>query len=192
MAGRPGKPLAFHLKGGNKSHLTKAEIKKREQEEVKIGTDRLVMPTYIRGNPSARAKWIEVIAIFKSSGMNLATSADVGIISRYCQAHSDYLYLLEIRDRLRDTDLDIGEAEEELEDMVPGERRRAIVVQKINFILSAAGLFQADTAVNKKLDQVLKLEDRLFLNMQSRVRNVPKKEAQAAVDEGAAAMFGGA
>jgi len=126
----------------------------------------------------ARAKWREVVAIYKNSGLNIASSADVGAIARYCQVYGEYYDLLEQRERLKATDC---VSEDELEGELGcdvNDRRRQRLLEKIDFLVSLSGLLQVDSAINKKMDQILKLEDRLFLNPLAKVRNVPKHPAK--------------
>jgi len=37
-------------------------------------------------------------------------------------------------------------------------------------------LLRIETAINKKMDMLIKMQDRLFLNPLAKVKNVPKKE----------------
>ena len=44
----------------------------------------------------------------------------------------------------------------------------------IEYLLRCNVDFQLDTAINKKMDMLIKMEDRLFLNPLAKVKNVPK------------------
>jgi hypothetical protein len=48
-----------------------------------------------------------------------------------------------------------------------------------------------ETDINKKLDALTKMEDRLFLNPLAKIRNVPKTESKKIIDQGESEMFGG-
>ena len=62
-------------------------------------------------------------------------------------------------------------------------------MNKINYIVSVDGVLKIDSAINKKMDMLIKMEDRLFLNPLSKVKNVPKKEPKT-IDPATAKGFG--
>ena len=67
-------------------------------------------------------------------------------------------------------------------------RQRAVkTFEKIDYILSVAGLLALDKAINAKMDALVKMEDRLFLNPVAKIKNVPKtpeKKLDAAAERG--------
>ena len=85
--GRPAVPVALHLMKGNKRHLTAAEIEKRKQSEVKLGDKKLVCPSYVRADKEAHKKWKEIVKLYKN--IDFVSSADVGMMARYCVTFSD-------------------------------------------------------------------------------------------------------
>jgi phage terminase small subunit len=173
MGGRNGKPVALHLAQGNPNRLTKAEIARREKSEVKLGDNKLKCPEFMKSDVNAFAKWKEIVKIYKD--IDFVSSGDTGLLARYCMTFSEYQKLLKHRIKIDNIDwLDFDE-QVDLEKQV-GEDMAERLINKINYILSVDGVLKIDAAINKKMDMLIKMEDRLFLNPLSKVKNVPKKE----------------
>jgi phage terminase small subunit len=173
--GRPAYPPELHLMNGNKAHLTKAEIKMRKEAEIKLGEQKIVCPTYVKQNKTAYKKWKELKKLYDQ--FPLTTSADAGIMSRYCMAFAEYEDLIQRRAEIADMELD-SEEEEKMEAALEeqyGTRRAAKMFEKIEYILSTAGLLSIDKAINAKMGAILNMEGRLFLSPLDRVKNVPKR-----------------
>ena len=106
MAGRNAKPIALHLAEGNPNRLTKAEIKARQEAEVKLGADdfkKIKKPSFVSKDKVANKKWNDLIKEYKSAaeqGVELLTSSDVGLLARYCKTFSEYENLLEAYQRI--------------------------------------------------------------------------------------------
>lgn len=175
MAGRNAKPISLHMAGGNPSHLTKAEIKFREKSEIRIGDDKLKCPDFVRKDPIANKKWKEVIKIYKD--VDFVSSGDVGLLARYCMSFSEYQNLLSIRNNLAILDFESEEIEEANDafDEKLTERQKQNLFRKIDYIISTDGLLTVETAINKKMDMLIKMEDRLFLNPLAKIKNIPKQ-----------------
>ena len=137
--GRPAKPVSLHLAANNPGHKSKAELKRRAENEIQLGDKNMVMPGFLNGYPEAVEKWKELIELFKD--VDFVSSSDTGFIARYCMTYAEYIDLLAWSER-------------------------------------ECGNLQIQQAVNKKLDMLIKYEDRMFLTPLSRVRNVPKKEPE--------------
>lgn len=166
MAGRNSKPISLHIAGGNPSHLTKAEIEKRKETEIKLGDNKLICPGYIKNNINAYSKWKEITKIYKN--VDFVSSGDVGLLARYCLTHSEYLNLCENRDKFNNLHSDWIQ----YRDVLPEDFQESIErLLKFNMNI------QLETAINKKMDMLIKMEDRLFLNPLAKVKNVPKKDA---------------
>ncbi|MFZ3172064.1 MAG: hypothetical protein WA118_08800 [Carboxydocellales bacterium] len=167
MGGRNGKPIQLHVAQGNPNRLTKSEIERRQNSEVKVGTQKLTCPAYVKNDVVAFAKWKEVIKVYK--GVDFVSSGDVGLLSRYCMTHSEYVRLCGNRKKLETLHAD-------------WERYQGALPE--NFIYAMEALIRIDhelqleTAINKKMDMLIKMEDRLFLNPLAKVKNVPKKEPE--------------
>jgi phage terminase small subunit len=158
--GRPRKPLKLL-----KKHLTKSEKKERKDLEVKTGTKKLVAPDYIKNNLVAYKKWQEIQLIYK--GTDLISSGDVGMLARYCMTFSEYLRLCETRDRLGN----LSSNWDKYQDVFPEEFQEAVEdALRLNADL------QLESAINKKLEILLKMEDRSFLNPLAKIKNIPKPD----------------
>lgn len=185
--GRNAKPIELHLVNGNKRHLTKAEIEQRKKAEVKFGDSKLVCPSFVKALPAAAKKWREMVKLYQ--GFDFVRSGDVGMLARYCVAYAEYLDLVEHRQRIREIKID-GMDESLLTAVLPEvySRQRAVkTFEKIDYILSVAGLLALDKAINAKMDALVKMEDRLFLNPVAKIKNVPKtpeKKVDAAAEMG--------
>lgn len=176
VVGRNAKPIDLIMADGNKRHLTKAEIEHRKNTEIRFGNDKLVCPKHIKNNKNAYAKWKELIRLYKN--FNFVASGDIGMLGRYCMAYSEYLDLIERRAIINQLSINIEEhyyIEEELKDAGVPEKRIEKMIEKYEFILSIGGLIALDKAINAKMDALVKMEDRLFLNPLAKIKNVPKK-----------------
>lgn len=172
--GRNAQPVEL-LKAKGKKHLTKAEIEERKNNEIKVGTSKLTCPSYVKNDAIAYKKWKEIIKIYKD--IDFVSSGDTGVLSRYCMTFSEYENLLKIRATVAVLDFNIDEESETSEVLSEdlSERKINNLIRKINFILSTDGLLSLETAINKKMDMLIKMEDRLFLNPLAKVKNVPKQ-----------------
>ncbi|MCB7451654.1 terminase [Veillonella parvula] len=176
VVGRNAKPIDLIMADGNKRHLTKAEIEHRKNTEIRFGNDKLVCPKHIKNNKNAYAKWKELIRLYKD--FNFVASGDIGMLGRYCMAYSEYLDLIERRAIINQLSINIEEhyyIEKELKDEGVPEKRIEKMIEKYEFILSIGGLIALDKAINAKMDALVKMEDRLFLNPLAKIKNVPKK-----------------
>lgn len=180
MAGRPAKPIELHLLNGNKRHLTKDEIEQRKKSEVKLGEHKLVCPSYVRQDKNAYKKWKEIVKLYKD--IDFVSSADVGLMARYCMAFSEYINLTEHRKvcaTIR-VDTENGEDEDMLELLSARypAKRALTMFEKIEYVFSVSGVIAVDKALNAKMSALVQMEDRLFLNPLAKVRNIPKKEVK--------------
>ena len=178
MPGRPAKPIEMHIYDGKK-HLTKAEIKHRQENEIRLGTPYLKMPQSVRQNPVAKKKWKELEELYK--GFDFVSSSDVGIISQLCLAYAELDNLL---GHLRTLELiepfDPLE-KEEVEREWSGKMGQVAIRnmwRKIDFCISMGGILAVNKAIDAKRSIIRSLEDRLYLNPLAKNRNVPKKPAE--------------
>lgn len=178
MPGRNAKPVGLHLAQGNPSHLTKAEIEARKNSEVKLGEkelDKLKLPAFVRKDKIAAKLWRELIKEYKSAaeqGVELLTSSDVGALALYCKTFSEYERLLEAYQRIDK----IAEDTDSLYQYILEQDEYAMkAMSQIAQLASIDGILKIETAINKKIDMLLKLQDRLFLNPLAKVKNVAKK-----------------
>jgi hypothetical protein len=62
------------------------------------------------------------------------------------------------------------------------------VRKQLRDLFSINAILTIETAINKKMDMLIKMEDRLFLNPLAKIKNVPKKEVKE--EDPNASMFG--
>lgn len=178
VVGRNAKPIDLIMADGNKRHLTKAEIEHRKNTEIRFGNDKLVCPKHIKNDKIAYAKWKELIRLYKD--FDFVASGDVGMLGRYCMAYSEYMDLLERRTMVCQLMPKVDDDENEIikDQLDAGNvhpKRIQKMIEKYEYILSIGGIISLDKAINAKMDALVKMEDRLFLNPLAKIKNVPKK-----------------
>lgn len=89
MAGRHKKPINAHVAGGNKSQLSKAEIKRQQEAEnaIKPASDNIIRPTWL--DPIGRKMWMAVMD--ELMAVDLVTNVDVYALALACDAYSKYV-----------------------------------------------------------------------------------------------------
>ena len=174
--GQNAKPIQLHIAQGNPNRLTKAVIESRQKSEIKFGEHKLTCPAYVKRDVVAYGKWKEIIRLYRD--FDFVSSGDVGLLGRYCKTFSEYYNLVDYRERITNISLPADESEKAYEALSEkyGERSAGKMFEKIDFIMSASGVLAFDTALNKKMDMLLKMEDRLFLSPLAKLKNIPKKE----------------
>jgi phage terminase small subunit len=173
---RHAKPIDVHLALPGK-HLTKQEIADRQAAEIKIEGGTLRCPDFVKSDPVAFKRWRELKKLFR--GFVFVAEADSGCVARYCKTWSEYLSLLSRRARI--AEMDYPETDDAIEQEVEdheGKRRARKFWEKMEYIMSTPGLIAIDKAINAKLAELDRLDDRLFLNPLAKVRNVPKKKKE--------------
>lgn len=158
MGGRPAKPVQLHLLSGNKRHLTKNEIAARTKQEAKLrsGTKKYQPSVQVKNDEIAHGMFKKLRKLYSS--IEFVEGLDENIINRYCLLHSEYVRLRDMRQDLSTQFIEFESAEERLSLM---DR-----------------ILKLDKRIDKKMDLLLKLEDRLFLNPVARIKNVPKKPVE--------------
>jgi phage terminase small subunit len=181
MGGRNAKSIGLHLAQGNPSHLTKAEIEARKESEVKLGEQdlkKLRKPGFVSKDKVASKLWNELIKDYAAAakeGVQLLTSSDVGMLALYCKTFSEYERLLAAYQRIDH----IAEDTESLYKYILEQGDYAMkAMSQIAQLASIDGILKIETAINKKMDMLLKMQDRLFLNPLAKVKNVPKPKEE--------------
>lgn len=88
--GKPAKPLKILQFEGN-AKLSKAEIRERAAGEIKLGGLSFSPPPRVRSDPTARAKWKNLMQIYATPhGRELVSSADIDSLASYCLAWSAF------------------------------------------------------------------------------------------------------
>lgn len=187
--GRNAQPVDLLVAKGKK-HLTKAEIEQRKNSEIKVGNSKLTCPDFVKNDVIAYKKWKEIIKIYKD--IDFVSSGDVGFIARYCMTFSEYENLIKMRRNISLLDFNAEDEEEALKALeeVP-EYRVNYILKKIEYLLSSDGLLTLEAAINKKMDMLIKMEDRSFLNPLSKIKNVPKQQKEEEKPASKWSKFGG-
>ena len=167
--GRNAQPTNILLAKGMKL-LTKSEIEHREKSKIKVGDNKLKCPDFVKNDINAYIKFKEISKIYKDTD-DIASSSDIGLIGRYCVTFSEYLDLLDKRKKVGTFNTDFDKYEQSL----PEE-----FIDVLNNYMRMNVDLQLDNAINKKMDMLIKMEDRLFLTPLAKIKNIPKKEPEKA------------
>jgi phage terminase small subunit len=179
------KPVMIYEAQGKANHRSKKEMSNRKDSVIKFGGQYIKCPEYIKIDLNAYAKWQEIAELY--FGVDFIGAGDSGMIARYCITHSEYMDLISRRgriDALTKDNEDVEEVLPESDDIFSFKVRR-----KIMDAISTQAILNLDTSINKKMDMLIKMEDRMFLNPLAKLKNVPKKEETKPVDKMQAAGF---
>jgi len=179
--GRNGKPTDLHIAEGNPNNLTKAEIQARKDAEIKLGNSsigKLRPPPFVRNDAVAFKYWKQHLKEYQSAsdqGIELLTSSDIGMLALYCKTYAEYERLLKSYQSIDTIAFDSEKLEEYLD---KSEEFDYKVKLQLRSMLSVDALLRIETAINKKMDMLIKMTDRLFLNPLAKLKNVskPKKD----------------
>ena len=155
--GRAAQKVDLILAKGKSHHLTKAEIERRKDAEIKLGLtdlEKLEAPEFIKNDTTAFKYWKKHLKEYKEAAKNnieVLTTSDIGSLALYCKTYSEYENSL---------------------------KRKQVFELNMTELSSIDDLMKLENAVNKKMDMLLKMQDRLFLNPLAKIKNVPKKEKE--------------
>jgi len=196
--GRNAQPIEIVQANGRK-HLTKEEIEQRKKSQLKFGGSKLKCPEYVKLDPVALKKWRELTKEYKEASeknIEIVKSSDIGILAMYCKTFSEYQELLKAYQRVSEIHYDCKELDEAIDGTYYGEESDKDKVlfsykvkKQLRDLFSVNAILAIETAINKKMDMLIKMEDRLFLNPLAKVKNIPKKEMKEENDPNAD-MFG--
>lgn len=190
--GRNAKPTSLHLAEGNPNRLTKDQIRHRQENEIKLGKselDKIKPPSFVKNDVVAFAHWKQCLKEYKAAAeqnIELLTSSDVGLLAMYCRTYSEYEKLLNQYQKIEK----IAINEDVFEEYFEGIYEKAVANDEdvkafglkaqmyLSQLASVEGVLKIETAINKKMDMLLKMQDRLFLNPLSKVKNVPKPKKE--------------
>lgn len=191
---RPAKPIEI-IKAEGKTHLTKEEIEFREKNEIKIGENlskkTIKAPKFLSGDKVAVSKWKEVLNNYR--GTDFVSTADLGLLARYCKTFSEYQNLVEYRDKISEIDFsgdDEKVADETLSKSEVHEKKVSYILGIMEMMISVQGIMSIDNAINKKMTVLLQMEDRLFLNPLAKIKNIPRQVKGDGENEDEKEMFG--
>jgi phage terminase small subunit len=176
--GRNAQPTEILKLKGKSHHITKAEEERRDKASIKFGDKKLVCPAYVKNDTEAYKKWLEVTKLYKD--VDFVTSGDNGMLARYCKTYSEYQVLLKSHQRVSDIHYDCDELEEIIEDTNDEGKvlYSAKVKKQLRDLFSISAILSIESAINKKMDMLIKMEDRMFLNPLAKIKNIPKKEKE--------------
>ena len=182
VIGRNAQPIDL-LKAKGKKHLTKEEINTRKESEIKLGSKELLCPAYVKNDAVAFSKWREIKHIYKD--VDFVSSGDVSLLGRYCKTTSEYQVLLKTYQRVSEIHYDCVELDEALDGTYEEDDKEKVlfsykVKKQIRDLFSIGAILTIESAINKKQDLLIKMEDRLFLNPLAKVKNIAKKEEKKA------------
>jgi P27 family predicted phage terminase small subunit len=151
----PKKPLQI-IRFENKSKRSKKQLEDREDTEIKLGNNKLNLPTIVKKDKAALKKWEQLVSLYDE--IEYVSSADSDILAQYCICHSELEFLINSKDtivknykKLKKTTLQIVES-----------------LNKTNI----------DNLINKKREALQKMGSKIFLDPTARIKAIPleKKE----------------
>ena len=184
--GRSAKPVELLMLEGKK-HLTKEEIEERRNSEIKFGDRKIKCPNYVKKDNIAYGKWKEINKLFKD--FDFISAGDSELIAKYCMTFSEYIKLRESYQKIEEIHCDCEaldkaiEAELKNEDGTSEKIFSYKVKKQLRDMISINALLQIESAINKKVDMLMKMEDRMFLNPISKIKNIPKKAKEETPSE---------
>lgn len=177
---KSAQPISL-IKSKGRKHLTKEEIKQREASEVKLGKTELAKlrpPQFVKDDIVAFSHWKKLLKEYREAaaqGIELLTTSDVGLFALYCKTYAEYERLLKSYQTIDKIAYD----SDCLEEYINGsEEFNHKVKQQLRAMVAVDGLLRIETAINKKMDMLMKMQDRLFLNPLAKVRNVPRPQKE--------------
>lgn len=154
MAGRPSKPVQLIKMEGNKDRRTKAELEHREKMEKSLRTNtNFREDPATKSDPVAHKEFLRLRKLFKQ--IEFVEGLDQATINRYCQLKGQEQFLHDLYNELK----------EKMESYKQISKKLSIYDDMKDVI----------TKQNQVRSNLLKLEDRLFLNPVARMRSIPKQ-----------------
>ncbi|MNO29188.1 hypothetical protein D3C76_190960 [compost metagenome] len=190
--GRNAKPVSLHIAQGNPNRLTKEEIAARSENEIKLGKtelDRIKPPNFVKDDTVAYTYWKQLVKEYKEAakqGVDLLSSSDVNLLALYCRTYSEYEKLLKQYQKIENIAIDdyvFKEYFERLEAQADANEQDVNeyglrAMKYLSQLASLDGVLKIETAINKKMDMLIKMQDRLFLNPLAKVKNIPKPKKE--------------
>ncbi|MCM0760677.1 P27 family phage terminase small subunit [Sporomusa sphaeroides DSM 2875] len=157
--------------------MTKQEIYERKETEIKLGSkdiSKLKPPVFVKNDLVAFNHWKQCIKEYKEAakaGAEVLSTSDVGMLALYCKTFADYERLLKSYQSIDKIVYDSNALDDYIED---AEEFNEKIKKQLRSMIAVDGLLRIETAINKKMDMLLKMQDRLFLNPLAKIKNVPK------------------
>ncbi len=153
--GRNAKPIELHMADGNPNRLTKAEIQRRKNAQIKLSNKTIKASEAVMVDERALREFKKLKKLYKE--IEFIASLDEHIINQYCLSVSELDDLVSALDIARDL-MKSNNSEERKEGL---------------------SMFMAvDVEVRMKRQEIVRLSDRLYLNPVARTKNVPKQDKE--------------
>lgn len=149
--GRNAIPTGLHIANGNPNRLTKAEIERRKNAEIKISNKTFKASDDVMMDERALKEFKRLKKLYKE--IEFVAALDEYIINQYCLSVSeldDLVQVLSFARRLMKSD-------------EQSEKEKGISM-----------FMEIDVEVRMKRQEIVRLSDRLYLNPVARTKNVPK------------------
>jgi P27 family predicted phage terminase small subunit len=103
MSGRNKQPLSVILGKGKSNHLTKKEIKKRQEQEesVKGYTDNIVVPSYLTSKQKMEFETLSKELL----RLDIFSNLDVDSLARYIDSKYQYIQLIKDIKKIKSTEV---------------------------------------------------------------------------------------
>lgn len=163
---RTAKPIQLYESAGNPNRLTKAEIQRRKDSEIKIKNKTFKASEIVMQDQRALKEFKRLKKLYKE--IEFIGSLDEYIINQYCLSVSE----------LDDLVVALNLARENMKAKSSAKRIKGL-----------ADFMAIDTEVRMKRNEIIKLSDRLYLDPVARTKNVPKKADKNERDDPNAEMF---
>ena len=154
-----GRPLPLQLYDAKKAKPSKAVHKARKDAELRIGDDNYQMPPELYGDVDAMSEWDRITKLYKKAGLRITSNSDTNILSRYCITNSEYL--------------DLKKQQPEIPTKIAQTTYSPQGNEQIKETEEFLEWKQRDTIIMKKMDILMKLEDRLFLSPLAKFKYIP-------------------
>jgi len=166
MAGR--KAIPIDNIDPTKHKKSKKDYLERKDATIKIGNSEFIAPDLVLSNEIALKRWNDVLELYKTSNVDIVTSADVALLERYVITYADYVKLQTMKDKL--------EAK----------------TGSYSLFVQICNKNNLDTLIEKKSKLLMSMESELFLTPLSKSRAIPRKKEKSEGDNALeAAGFGG-
>lgn len=172
---RPGKP-AVVLLDEKKSHRTKAEIQKRQEEEEKLLSHEAMKESkQVRENERAHSVYLRVKKLLKNIEKNDALYE--GAINRYCMLCAECEELVEKREYFFNLSEELKNTfDEAVKDQSSAEKAALLIEFTREIARVAASMNMCDKQIQAKRKMLLEIEKENVMTVAAAVRTVPKKE----------------
>ena len=172
---RPAKP-AVVLLDEKKSHRTKAEIQKRQEEEEKLLSGEVMKESrQVKENERAHSAYLRVKKLLKNIEKNDALYE--GAINRYCMLCAECEELVEKREYFFNLSEELKKTFKEATENINPEEKAALLIEFTREIARVAASMNAcDKQIQAKRKMLLVIEKENVMTIAAAVRTVPKKE----------------